>query len=143
MFIPQTRSATSPSWAIDRLLEGFFTDSPFAAGGPAVYPAWNVSEDEKSFRIDAEMPGISRENIEIQVVGDELRLSGKHENETQDEKANVHRRERFRGEFSRALRFRTPIDGDKVEATFTDGILSIVLPKSEAALPRKIRVKAS
>jgi HSP20 family protein len=133
----------TPSWGMDRLFEDFFSDFPFGNTGQGVFPAWNVAEDEKSFRVEAEVPGFSHDNLEISVVGDELRLSGKREHETKDEKSSFHRRERFTGEFSRALRFGTPIQSDKVEATFKDGVLTVILPKAEVALPRKISVKAA
>jgi HSP20 family protein len=146
MFLPQVRTmvpTSAPSWTMDRLFEDFFSDFPFRESATSVFPAWNVSEDEKGFSIEAELPGFSRDEIEISVVGDELRLSGTRKVETKDDKANYHRRERFTGSFSRSLRLGVPIEADKVEASFKDGILTVALPKSEAALPRKIRVKAA
>ncbi len=145
MFLPQIRTAmpVRSTWTMDRLLEDIFSDFAFEDGAQSAFPAWNVVEDDKSFRVEAEVPGFSRDDLEISVVGDELRLSGKREHETKDEKSSFHRRERFTGEFSRALRFGTPIESDKVEATFKDGVLTVTLPKSEAALPRKISVKAA
>ncbi len=145
MYFPQVRTslpALATDWA-DQLLEGFFSDTPFRAGGQSTFPAWNVSEDKKSFRVEAEVPGFAPGDLDIRVVGDELHLEGTREQVTKDEGSNVHRRERFAGKFSRAIRFGVPIDAEKIEASFKDGVLTVTLPKSEAALPRKIQVKAS
>jgi HSP20 family protein len=146
MLVPQVRSLVpvlNPTWNIDRFLEGFFSDSLSPEAELSVFPAWNVSEDERSFRMEAELPGFIREDLDIQVTGNELRLSGSREKAASEERAKVLRRERFTGTFSRTLRLPVPIDADKVEAVFTDGILSVTLPKSEAALPRKIQVQAA
>jgi HSP20 family protein len=142
MLVPKVVPLTHPTWNIDRFLEGFFHDNPFGefAEARAGFPSWNVSEDEASFRVEAELPGFARENLEIQVTGNELRLSGFRESKVED-KTKVVRRERFTGQFSRTLRVSVPVDADKVEAVFKDGILTVTLPKSEAALPRKIRVQ--
>jgi HSP20 family protein len=147
MLVPKVRSLvplTHPTWNIDRFLEGFFNDTPFGEFGEATraaFPSWNVSENERSFRVEAELPGFARENLEIQVTGNELRLSGSRESNSVEDKTKVVRRERFTGHFSRTLRVNVPVDADKVEAVFKDGVLTVTLPKSEAALPRKIRVQ--
>jgi HSP20 family protein len=147
MLVPKVQSLvpfSHPTWNIDRFLEGFFNDNPLGEFGEearAAFPLWNVSEDERSFRVEAELPGFARENLEIQVTGNELRLSGTRESNSAEEKTQVVHRERFTGHFSRTLRIGVPVDADKVEAVFKDGILTVTLPKSEAALPRKIRVQ--
>ena len=145
MLVPHVRSLVplmNPTLNIDRFLEQLLRESPLGEFNLGTYPAWNVSEDERSFRIEAELPGFPRENLEIQVTGNELRLSGSREM-TDDEKTTVHRRERFTGQFSRALRLNVPVDADQVQAVFKDGILTVTLPKSESALPRKIQVQAA
>jgi HSP20 family protein len=133
----------APSWNIDRLFEDFFANSTLGEMGTSVFPAWNVSEDERSIRVEAELPGFSRDALDIHFAGRELRISGARHASTEDETTTYHRRERFTGNFSRTLRLGVPIDADKVEAIYKDGILTVTLPKSEAALPRKIRVNAA
>jgi HSP20 family protein len=145
MYFPQVRTShpvLATDWA-DQLLEGFLSETPFRFGAQNTFPAWNVSEDEKGFRVEAEVPGFAPGDLDIRVVGDELHLEGTREHVTKGEESNVHRRERFAGKFSRAIRFGVPIDAEKIEASFKDGVLTVTLPKSEAALPRKIQVKAS
>ena len=91
--------------------------------------------------IEAELPGIRREDLDISVSDGEIAISGKRV-ETEPEAGAIHRRERVSGELSRRLRLNTPIDAGKVSATLENGILTLTLPKAESARPRKIAVSA-
>ena len=106
----------------------------------ARFPAWNVGEDERSFRVEVELPGFCRDDIDLHLEGGSLRITGSRHGTQPDDKTTYHHRERFVGKFSRTLRLGAPIEPDQVEAVFKDGILTVTLPKSEASLPRKIRV---
>jgi HSP20 family protein len=133
------------SRSLDRVFEDLFSDFPFA--GTFVtesgrYPAVNTWEDEKSFYVEAEVPGLKREEIEISVLGNELRIAGGTEKEEEEKAAKYHRRERFVGKFARVLRFPCEIDNDRVEAKYEAGILTVTLPKAAAALPRKVEVRS-
>lgn len=122
----------------------------------AAVPPINVWEDEQSVYVESEVPGFTMENLDISITGGELTIRGMHEaqhepsKESQDNtsKDNIvyHRRERrLSGErkgFTRTLRIGVPIDHVKVGASLTHGVLLIILPKSEAAKPRKIEVNA-
>ena len=103
-------------------------------------PAVNAWEDETSYHVEAELPGFEEKDLNLTVLGDTLRLEGKRE-ETHEENAKVFHRERWSGEFSRTLRFPVDIDDAKVEARFKNGILTVTLPKAQAALPRRIELK--
>jgi HSP20 family protein len=87
------------------------------------------------------MPGLKEKDIEISVLGNELRILGGTESEKEEKDTKYHRRERFVGRFQRVLRFPVDIEDGKVEAKYESGILKITLPKAAAALPRKIEVK--
>lgn len=113
--------------------------------GLRAFPALNVWEDNDCVFVEAELPGVAMENIEINVVGGELSIKGtRRPMGSQNGNANVtyHRRERATGEFSRFLTLPDVIDADKVEAFLKNGVLSIKLPKAEAAKPRRIPVNA-
>jgi HSP20 family protein len=130
--------------AIDRmfddLLEGFpFTPAPWS-GRSLQLPAINSWEDEKNYYVEAELPGFTEKDIEVSVLGNELRLSGSRETEHEENRA-FHRRERFTGKVERILRFPVEIDAGKIDAVFKNGVLAVTLPKAQAALPRKIEVK--
>jgi len=106
------------------------------------FPAVNIWEDANCLYAEAEVPGMSMDNMEVFVEGDELTLKG-HRDTLDAREYTYHRRERGTGEFSRTLRLPVEIDADKVEATISSGVLTVKLPKAEAAKARKIKVTAS
>ncbi len=99
----------------------------------------NAWEEGDCLYVEAEVPGLKSENLEIGVVGNELTIRG-HRGEQPREGVAYHRQERAVGEFNRALRLPIDVDSAKVEATLTDGVLTIKLPKAESAKPRKIKI---
>ena len=108
----------------------------------ATFPALNVCEEEEAFRVEAELPGVAMNDLEIYVGGqNQLTIKGERK-AAPPEKAAQHRQERHFGRFVRTLTLPSPVDQDKVEARLDNGILTIVLPKHERAKPRKIEVKA-
>jgi len=105
-----------------------------------LYPALNVWEDEDSYTAEAELPGFRLEDVEVNVRGSELSISGERKPE-EKEGMTWHRRERGFGKFHRALEFPLPVDAEKVQASLKNGVLTVTLPKAEAAKPRKIQVR--
>jgi HSP20 family protein len=113
-----------------------------AAGTAGAVPALNVWEDEGAFYVEADLPDVAADKLDITVKeGNRLAIHGERK---PAEPANAvwHRQERFAGAFSRELTLPTPVDPDRVQAKFEHGVLKLTLPKSEAARPRKITVKA-
>lgn len=104
-------------------------------------PRLNVWEENDVFYAEAEVPGLKQEDLELSVVGNQLTIKGKRETTTDKKEATFHRRERTVGEFVRAVTLPAEIDSDKVTATLTGGVLTVVLPKAEAAKPRKINIQ--
>jgi HSP20 family protein len=113
--------------------EGFFTP---AAG---VFPLSNMTEDKDHYYVRAELPGIEPSAVEISVTGKTLSLSGERKIPT-EEGGSYHRRERRAGTFSRTITLPTEIDFQKILAKAKNGVLTITLPKSEAAKPRQISI---
>ena len=105
----------------------------------AGYPALNTWEDDDDAYVEAELPGVATEAIDVSVTGNELIIRGKRE---VDEPADVqwHRRERAGGAFARTLALPWDINADAVEARLQDGVLVVKLPKAESAKPRKVKV---
>lgn len=127
---------------VDRLAEaltGGLSREPSAG----VYPPINMTEDNDNYYMRAELPGLKADELEISVTGNDLSIAGERRIPTENEKAKYHRREREAGKFSRIVSLPTQIDMSKAEAISADGILTIVLPKSEAAKPKRISVKTS
>jgi HSP20 family protein len=125
---------------MNRLSEGLKSGLPsFSTAG--VFPLTNVTEDKFNYYVRAELPGMNTEDIEISATDSSLSISGQRIIPKESENVRYHRREREAGKFSRMINLPGSVDTDKVEASFTDGILKIVLPKSEAMKPKQIEVK--
>jgi len=103
-------------------------------------PALDVHEDKDTYRVRVELPGLKREDIEVSFHEGSLVISGERKVENLEEGTEVHRQERFYGKFSRALTLPTAVAADKVQAGYKDGILTVTLPKADAAKPRQINV---
>ncbi len=114
-------------------------------GEPAagVFPLMNVTEDKDNYYVRAELPGIQAGDLDLSVTSDTLSISGERKLPAEDENAQYHRREREAGKFNRIVSLPTQIDPGKVEAKCVDGILTVTLPKAEAAKPKQIAVKTS
>lgn len=105
------------------------------------YPALNVWEDESKIYVEAEVPGLSIDQVDISATAEELTIRGAHRFEIPEDGTAL-RRERPVGEFSRTISLPTPVNVDSVEATLRDGVLMISLPKAEPYQTRRIEVKA-
>jgi HSP20 family protein len=112
------------------------------AGVSAGYPAMNMWQDDSNLIVEAEIPGMELDDIEILVDGgNQLTIKGERKSPDQ-ESGFWHRRERGFGQFRRTIELPKMVDADKVEAILKDGILTMTLPKPEEVKPRKITVKA-
>jgi HSP20 family protein len=127
---------------MNNLFEGLSGRS-FTFPTAGVFPLMNLTEDSDNFYVRAELPGIKADDLEISVTGDSLSIGGERKLTPEDETAKYHRRERDTGKFNRVINLPKQIDTEKVDAKTNDGILTIILPKAEAAKPRQISVKAS
>ena len=128
---------------MNRLMEHFFEDLPASRPYGAAYPAMNVWEDGDAAHVECELPGLTMNDIEVLVTGNEVTIKGsrKIEPSTQD-RASWYRRERAAGDFARSVTLPWEIAADRVKATLRDGVLGIELPKSESARPKKVKVLA-
>jgi HSP20 family protein len=108
-----------------------------------VYPPLNIWEDDDSFHLEAELPGLALDDVEI-LVSDGNRLSIKGERKIPNlEHVTWQRQERGFGALGRVVELPCDVDADRVSAELCDGVLTVTLPKSEALKPRKIAVKAT
>jgi HSP20 family protein len=103
-------------------------------------PAVNIHEDQENFYIRAELPGISNQDLDLQVTGRNLSITGERKIESRGDGVQYHRKEREAGKFNRVIGLPGDIDADKVDAKVVNGMLTITLSKSEAAKPRQIAV---
>ena len=108
-------------------------------------PAIDMSEDERAYKVSAELPGIDAKDIDVSVSGDTLVLKGEKRQEKEEKDTNYHFSERSYGSFQRSFQLPSSVDRDKVAADFSKGVLTITLPKTaEAQKPvKKIAVRSS
>lgn len=148
---PTTCAASNASLfaaPFERLFAGFplpeaaFTPIVDSGASRASTPPTNVWEDDANVYVEMELPGLTLDKLDITFAGNELSISGERTAAT-PENAVVHRRERSVGTFTRTLRLATPIDSDRVSATFEKGVLEVTLPKAHEARTRKIAVKTN
>jgi len=111
-------------------------------------PPIDLYETEKAFVIEADLPGVHQENVEINFDRGTLTISGTRgatlpSQENRDSQLRGFSAERISGNFSRSIRLPQHVDADRIEATFAQGVLSLKVPKSQGALPRKIAITAA
>jgi len=104
------------------------------------FPLVDISENENEIFVSAEIPGMNKEDIKINLQENVLTLKGEKRQEGDDQKKNFHRIERTYGSFERSFSLPTSIQVDKVKATYKDGLLTILLPKAEEVKPKAIEV---
>jgi len=109
------------------------------AGERTWAPVVDVYEDENVVVLRAELPGMKREDIDIQVTQDSLTIGGERNFPT-DEKKNYVRVERPYGPFARTFAINMPVKSEAVKANYKDGILEITVPKAEETKPKKVQV---
>jgi len=105
------------------------------------YPLMNIGEDETKIYVDALAPGIAHDSLNVSVAGDQLTISGQKAPLPEDVRPeDIHRSERSAGQFIRSISLNAAVERDKVQASYKDGVLRIILPKSAEARPRQIQV---
>ena len=124
---------------MDRLFSAVAGVGPFPATS-GVFPPLSVREEDGVIHVEAEVPGIRAEDIDISVIGRTLTLKGERKPEDTGN-VSFHRRERGYGAFHKAVTLPEDVNGEAIEAEYKDGVLRIALPKAEHAKPRKIAVK--
>lgn len=128
----------------DQLFDTFFgrAGRPAANGNALMRaPETDVIETEREIRVVTEMPGLRRENIEIDVENNVLTIRGeKREQRTEGEQGRWHLAERRYGTFSRSFVLPRDVDAEGIQAAFQDGVLTVSVPKSEKARRRRIEI---
>lgn len=141
---------------VDHLFEDFMGtwplgsragESPFALSAtlPSKLPATDIVENDKQIRITLEMPGMDEKDIEVSVDEGRLMVRGEKTEERKEEKDDYRLSERHYGSFQRTFQLPPGVDSEKIDARYKSGVLTLTLPKTEAAQKkqRKISIKAS
>jgi HSP20 family protein len=126
---------------MDNLFDSFFRglDRPF--NGHRGWPAIDVAEKEDAILVRAEVPGCQARDIDIQVYGNTLTISGEKKESKEEKDKGFYHVESSYGAFRRDIGLPTDVDQDKIEATCKDGVLSVTLPKAEKSKRVKVAVK--
>jgi HSP20 family protein len=135
--------------AMDRLLQESFIRPSGASSQrglqqqqAAMLPL-DVKESEDGYTIQASLPGIKPEDVQIQIMGDTVTIRGETREDREEKRGEqVIMRERRMGRFARAFTLPLPVDADHAEANFENGVLTLRLPKAQQAKPRRIQVRS-
>jgi HSP20 family protein len=140
---PQGQAEGTRPADIFSMMEPFFT-SPFSMSPTfgKMMPAVDVSETPEAVTVNAELPGMGPEDVEIHVENNYLILHGEKKSESEEKKENAVHRECAYGSFSRSIPLPAEIQADKVTAKFKNGVLKVILPKSEKAQTKRITIES-
>lgn len=114
----------------------WFSDSISSSGG---FPPINVFQDKDNYVLITEIPGLKREDVNVDVHRNKVRISGEKQINYGDE-VSIHRRERLAGGFDRTFSIPFEIDADNVKAEYRDGILALYLPRAQHEKPRSVKI---
>ena len=130
---------------MDTMIHSFFnTDWNFPVRDTRNWsPAVDVKETDNSFVLTADIPGLTKKDIKVNVAYGKLSISGKRTNETDQENDNYHYRERRFGTFDRSFKLPDTVNEEKISASFKNGILIVALPKHANILPKEREIEVS
>ena len=130
---------------MDTMIHSFFnTDWNFPVRDTRNWsPAVDVKETDNSFVLTADIPGLTKKDIKVNVANGKLSISGERTYETDQENDNYHYRERRFGTFDRSFNLPETVDEENISASFKNGILNVSLPKHENILPKEREIKVS
>jgi HSP20 family protein len=109
---------------------------------PAYAPTMDVRETQEAFIVEADVPGMKKEDVQIEVADNVVTVKGERRSEREENQKDYHVSERTFGSFRRSVAIPGGFAGDKVAAKFENGVLTITLPKQEEKKSRKIEVRA-
>jgi HSP20 family protein len=106
-------------------------------------PPLDLYQDKDNLYAKLELPGVNKDDVSISLHEGVLTVSGERKVEAESAEADMYRNERYFGKFNRSVTLPSPVDVSKVKANYTDGILTVTMPKTEEAKPRQIPVAVS
>jgi len=127
---------------MNSLVQHFFTPPTTTESFEGFMPQMSLAETDKAYEIDADLPGVSPNEINIEIKGNELWLSGERKQVQEEKGKTFHRIEHRYGRFQRVIPLVSAVDEDKIEADYHDDVLKITLPKAEESKAKRITVKS-
>jgi HSP20 family protein len=126
----------NPFREIEKEMSNYLERSPFRHFGGLTSPRVDIYQSEDNITVKAEIPGASKEDLNIYIDESSIRLSGRTKGDDVIKDENIYRRERYYGSFSRTIPLPTEVNSEQAKADYKDGILTIIAPKME---PSKIK----
>lgn len=129
--------------AVERIFREPFFPAMCASGVPAAKewnPAVDIYDNGDNLVIKAEVPGVDKEDIQVDLKDRVLTLKGERQVDNEIEKDNFYRQERIRGSFQRAFTLNESLDPETIKAQYKDGVLTIEIPKTQEQAPRQITI---
>jgi len=126
--------------AMNQLMEESFVRPTTAQGAKNFVPALDLSETAEGYLVEAALPGLKPEDVEVTVENNVLTIKGETRQEVDDKQRNFHRVERHFGSFQRTIGLPTTVKADQIHASLSNGVLRLEIPKAEEVKPRKISV---
>ena len=127
---------------MDRLWESFFERGALRGeDGVEWLPSRDVAETKNEIVVKAEVPGLESKDIDISLSDGLLTIKGEKKQEREEKEENIHLVERSYGSFTRTIRLPNEFQSDKINASYKNGVLKVVLPKSEEAKKKEIKIK--
>jgi HSP20 family protein len=129
---------------MNRLFDGALQGWPAETDGTRNWvPPADIHETDNDLIVTTDLPGVDPKNIDVRVENNVLSITGERHFERKVENENFHRVERIYGRLARSFTLSTPVQADKIQATYKDGVLRISLPKAEQAKPKRIQIGAA
>lgn len=129
--------------AMNQLLEDSFVQPRAIRDQSGFVPAMDLSETPDAFIVEASVPGLKANDLNITIEDNVLTISGEVHEEAERKERNYHRIERRFGSFERRVALPTSVKADAINASLTDGVLHVEIPKAEEVKPRRITVNVS
>jgi HSP20 family protein len=128
---------------MNRLFESTVYGWPTESGTRVWTPPADIHETDNELVVTADLPGVDLSSIDVRVENNVLSITGERKLQEASENGNVHRVERMYGAFARSFTLSTPVDTEKIQANYKDGVLKITLPKAEVAKPKRIAIASA
>ena len=125
---------------VENLMEQFFANGNAAQDVQVFAPETTVAETDGEYVVEVNLPSIKPEDIQVEIRGNELRLSGEHNQEKEEKDENYHRIEQEYGSFEHVIPLAAPVNEKKIVAKYESGVLTVTVPKSEAVKPKPVPI---
>lgn len=126
---------------MDQFFDSFFERLPRERGEGFWLPTLDIEEDKDNFMVKVELPGMKKEEIKISLSGETLTISGERKHESEEKTKTYYRLERSYGRFQRTVNLPAEVDANRTRAAYQDGILTLIMPKSNRGKAKEIAIE--